>query len=1167
MIDTPPDTRQRFLVELGDSLLQNADARHVMIAAVAGLGRHLGAQRVGYGEVQADDSTIILGSCYADGVAPLEGAFSLDSFGAESIANQRRGRTQSCDDVERDPTQDPAVWSAIDTRAFASVPLLRGGRFVASLYVNFSEPHRWTSDELSLVEDVAARTWAAVERARAEAALRESEERLRLATENAEIGFWDVDVIHGKLTWPPRVKAMFGISPDVPVTMQDFYDGLHPDDRKITSEAYALAADPVQRGLYDVEYRTIGKEDGLLRWVAAKGRGVFDDAGQCLRVAGTAIDISARKESEAALKAADAAIAESEARFRTMADQAPVMMLVTDPSGSCTYLNTRWYVFTGQEERAGEGYGWLEAVHADDRGSAKQAFVSANAEQRDYRVEFRLRRADGTYRWALHAAATRFASSGAYLGYVGSLIDIDERREAELALRASTMRSEALAAEQSAILGQLAEGVIVADPAGRITFVNEAAKRIHGVARLDVAPEAYAKTYHLLTLDGEPYPSEELPLARAVLRRETVPDTRWRIVRPDGTEVLAVGSARPVLDDNGEQLGAVLTLRDDTERDAAERALRESRDLLKDESEALEILNQTGAQVAAELDLETLVQKVVDAGVRLTGARFGAFFYNVLDGADLRYMLYALSGAERSKFDHFGMPRPTSVFAPTFRGEGIVRSDDILADPRYGKNAPHSGMPKGHLPVRSYLAVPVTSRSGQVIGGLLFGHDEPGVFTERSERVLTGLAAQAAVGIDNARLFDAVQRANADLEHRVQERTTELEQAHEALRQSQKMEAIGQLTGGIAHDFNNMLAVVIGSLDLLRRRTGTADARAKRYVEAAADGARRAALLTQRLLAFSRQQPLKPEPIEANKLVAGMSELIRGSLGSDIRLETVLASGLWRTHADPNQLENVLLNLAVNARDAMPNGGRLTIETQNAHLDARYVAAHLGVSAGQYVMIAVTDTGTGMPPEVIAKAFDPFFTTKAVGKGTGLGLSQVYGFVKQSGGHVKIYSEPGHGTTIKAYLPRLNGAETATGEDDVSPELLLGDAQEVVLVVEDEPAVRQFSVDALTELGYPVLEADGAEMALRFLDSHPEIVLMFTDIVMPDVNGARLAEEALRRRPDLKVLFTTGYTRNAVVHNGVLDPGVELIGKPFTIDELAAKIRAVLDTPVTVEVR
>ena len=389
-----------------------------------------------------------------------------------------------------------------------------------------------------------------------------------------------------------------------------------------------------------------------------------------------------------------------------------------------------------------------------------------------------------------------------------------------------------------------------------------------------------------------------------------------------------------------------------------------------------------------------------------------------------------------------------------------------------------------------------------------------------------------------------------------------LAQTQDALRQSQKMEAVGQLTGGIAHDFNNMLAVVIGSLDLLGRRIGAGDARAKRYVDAATDGARRAALLTQRLLAFSRQQPLQPEPIDANKLVAGMSEILRGALGSDVRLETVLASGLWRTHADPNQLENVLLNLAVNARDAMREDGRLTIETQNSYLDARYVAAHLGVPAGQYVLLAVSDTGTGMPPEVIAKAFDPFFTTKGVGKGTGLGLSQVYGFVKQSGGHVKIYSEPGQGTTVKVYLPRLLGEQPESVAAVDGADLPLGETQEVILVVEDEPVVRQLSVDALTELGYRVLEADGAAAALRLLGAHPEIALLFTDVVMPDVNGRKLADEARRQRADLRVLFTTGYTRNAVVHNGVLDPGVQLVGKPFTIEELAAKVREVLDTPL-----
>ncbi len=388
---------------------------------------------------------------------------------------------------------------------------------------------------------------------------------------------------------------------------------------------------------------------------------------------------------------------------------------------------------------------------------------------------------------------------------------------------------------------------------------------------------------------------------------------------------------------------------------------------------------------------------------------------------------------------------------------------------------------------------------------------------------------------------------------------TEKRRLEEQLRQSQKMEAVGQLTGGIAHDFNNMLAVVMGSLELLGRRLGDGDARAQHYVQAASDAAKRAANLTQRLLVFSRQQPLRPEVVDANRLVGGMSDLLRHSIGAAVRLETVLAAGTWRTEVDPNQLENVVLNLSVNARDAMPDGGRLTIETQNVHLDARYVSNEVGVPPGQYVMIAVSDTGGGMTPEVLAKAFDPFFTTKEPGKGTGLGLSQVYGFVKQSGGHIKIYSEEGEGTTVKIYLPRAEApvVETDVGQAGRGP--LSGDAHEIILVVDDEDAVRQVAVESLSELGYRVLEAATARAALDLLGARPEIVLMITDVVMPDVNGRKLADQAAVLRPDLKVLYMTGYTRNAVVHNGVLDKGVHMIGKPFTLDELAAKVRGLLD--------
>jgi PAS domain S-box-containing protein len=729
---------------------------------------------------------------------------------------------------------------------------------------------------------------------------------------------------------------------------------------------------------------------------------------------------------------------------------------------------------------------------------------------------------------------------------------------------------------------------------------------------------------------------------------------------------------------------------------------------LREEAHALEVLNRTGIAVGSELELETLVQMVTDAGVELSGAEFGAFFYNVLRDDGEAYTLYTLSGAPREAFEKFPMPRNTAIFEPTFRGRGPVRSADILSDARYGKSEPYRGMPPGHLPVRSYLAVPVTSRSGEVLGGLFFGHAQPGIFTDRAERILIGLAAQASVAIDNSRLYQTsvrelgarreaeakLQELNKNLEQRAQERAaqlaastskledterrfrilvegvtdyaiymldptgvvinwnpgaqrikgysreeilgahfsrfytepdrdkgvprealatamrtgkyeaegwrvrkdgtqfwasivinairdanggiigfakvtrdlTERRAAQERLQQSQKMEGIGQLTGGVAHDFNNLLTIIIGNLEALQRQLHDPSPDLERLQRSAGNamrGARRAESLTQRLLAFSRQQPLDPKPVDVGRLVTGMSDLLRRTLGEQVAVETVLAGGLWRAHADPNQLEVAMLNLAVNARDAMPDGGKLTIETSNMHLDERYAAGQVEVLPGQYVMLAVTDTGVGMSREVREKAFDPFFTTKDVGHGTGLGLSQVYGFVKQSRGHVKIYSEPGEGTTIKIYLPRFHAEADHPEEEAVGP-VARGAKHETILVVEDDEDVRIYSTDTLRDLGYRVLEASNAAAALSMLSNHPEIAVLFTDVGLPGgMNGRQLAEEARKRRANLKVLFTTGYARNAIVHDGRLDPGVELLTKPFTQSALSEKLRDIIDANAT----
>jgi two-component system NtrC family sensor kinase len=381
--------------------------------------------------------------------------------------------------------------------------------------------------------------------------------------------------------------------------------------------------------------------------------------------------------------------------------------------------------------------------------------------------------------------------------------------------------------------------------------------------------------------------------------------------------------------------------------------------------------------------------------------------------------------------------------------------------------------------------------------------------------------------------------------------------AEDALRQSQKLEAIGHLTGGVAHDFNNLLTIIIGNLEGLQKQLAETDTKIRRRLDNAMHGAQRAATLTKRLLAFSRQQPLTPAPIDINRLMNGLSDFLQRALGEEISLEVVGGGGVWPVEADAAELESVLVNLAVNARDAMPCGGKLTVEAGNSYLDEAYCRRHTDVRPGQYVQISVTDTGVGMSDEVLQHAFEPFYTTKQAGQGTGLGLSQVYGFVKQSGGHVKIYSEVGEGSTVKIYLPRFHG--DASAQEEPISDVHRGHTGECVLVVEDDADVRAYVVDTLGGLGYDVLEAKSGEDALRLMTEYKGIGLLLTDVVMPGMNGRKLAEAARQRRPDLKVLYMTGYSRNAIVHQGRLDPGVDLIQKPLSAEQLSEMVRKVLD--------
>ena len=406
-----------------------------------------------------------------------------------------------------------------------------------------------------------------------------------------------------------------------------------------------------------------------------------------------------------------------------------------------------------------------------------------------------------------------------------------------------------------------------------------------------------------------------------------------------------------------------------------------------------------------------------------------------------------------------------------------------------------------------------------------------------------------------------LQRTLETLEQQVEERTAQLRNNEEALRQSQKMEAVGQLTGGIAHDFNNMLTGIIGSLELLRRRV----ARGKlddldSLIDLGVTSANRAAGLTHRLLAFSRRQSLDSKPVQINQLVTSMGELLQRSINESIGLDMRLSEQLWTAEADPNQLESALLNLVINARDAMPNGGRLIVETTNRHLDSVFTAAYGSLTPGDYVELSVSDTGCGIPESVMGRVFDPFFTTKPIGQGTGLGLSMIYGFARQSRGHVIIHSEVGKGTTVSLFLPRFVGEVIA--QQTLNPTLLpYATDGETVLIVEDDASVRLLVSAVLKELGYAYVEASDGHTAVPIIQSDQRIDLLISDVGLPGMNGRQLAEIGRQLRPDLKVLFITGYAEHAAVRGGFLDPGMQLITKPFTFDLLTAKVREMICAP------
>jgi len=488
------------------------------------------------------------------------------------------------------------------------------------------------------------------------------------------------------------------------------------------------------------------------------------------------------------------------------------------------------------------------------------------------------------------------------------------------------------------------------------------------------------------------------------------------------------------------------------------------------------------------------------------------------------------------------------------RGE-FISIEDVDLDERTADAA-------GALKARSagsFVNVPVIEQ-GELVAVLYVNHAAVRAWAPEELGFIREVASRARSAIERSRNAAALRDLNATLQERIETALREQAETEEALRQSQKMEAVGQLTGGLAHDFNNLLAGISGSLELMQIRMQQGRLTdVDRYMAAAQSAAKRAGALTHRLLAFSRRQTLDPKPTNVNRLVLGMQELIQRTVGPAVEIEVVGASGLWAAFVDPPQLENALLNLCINARDAMPDGGRVTIETANKWLDERAARQH-DMPEGQYLSLCVTDTGTGMSPEVIARAFEPFFTTKPIGEGTGLGLSMIYGFARQSGGEVRIYSEVGEGTTVCIYLPRHSSEVADEGGVAKSSVLLRSEQGATVLIVDDEPTVRMLLTEIVEDLGFTAIEAADSAVGLKVLQSDVTIDLLVTDVGLPGgMNGRQMADAGRVSRPDLKVLFITGYAENAVVGNGRLARGMAVLTKPFPIETMAARIRAMVE--------
>ena len=1073
-------------------------------------------------------------------------------------------------------------------------------------------PHR---DGAGRVVGVIGIVHEVTERRRSEQALRESEERFRLMADAAPVMIWTDDA-RGLTTYFNKPWLDFTGRTLAQELGLGSRESIHPDDLARFIDVYTDAQ--AARRSFQTDYR-LRRHDGEYRWVLETAMPRFKADGEFEGFIGSVIDISERRQAEDAVR-------ESEERFRFMADAAPVMIWLDDESGQCTYFSKPWLDFTGRPLEKELGLGWLDGVHPDDRESIRAGEAAARLTRESFHIEYRLRRHDGEYRWIFDTAHPRFTPGGVFAGYIGSSIDITDRRRAEEALGESEARYRTQ-------VEHAPEAIVVFDiETGHFVDANENAIRLYGLPREELfrtgpaalspafqpdgrsseeaatqkireALEGGTPVFEWMHVDatGRVFPCEvrlvRLPSASRQIVRGSVTDISERKhsekVRAALYEIAATASAAEELDEFyaaihkivGELMYArnfyvalhdpsTATLSfpycvDEFDPPPAPRLLRRGlTEYVLRTGEPLLMPDEDFPALIATGEVESVGSPSVDwLGVPLKsrGRTFGVlvvqsydprFRYGPTDKDVLTFVSHQIAVAIERKEAQEAVRESeeryrllfernlAGVYRVTLTGR-ILECNDAFAH-IFGYRTSADLLDRD---IRTLY--PVADHRREFVDRLL--RDRNLVNYEMRGQRRDGTIVWT---LENAALLADERAQDVIVEGTVTD-ITDRKLLEEQLRQSQKMEAIGQLAGGIAHDFNNLLTSVLGYSNLALNRLSPHEP-IREEIEEIQKAGDRAANLTRQLLAFSRKQLFEPVVLDVNARIVESTRMLSRLIGERIRLVTELDPSLGSVRADPGQIEQVLVNLVVNARDAMPEGGTLTIRTQNADVDAVSARRHFGAAPGEYVVLTVADTGTGIDAETQKRIFEPFFTTKEKPLGTGLGLATVYGIVRQTKGQIFVASEPGRGATFAIYLPRLDAVPRADIAAPALPRPSRG--TETILLVEDEGPVRELTRRCLEQRGYAVLPAANAEEALDLVAEHRgHLDLLLTDVVMPGASGPDLARRLTAERPGLQVLFVSGYPDDSPGSAELIEAGSAFLQKPFTADTLARKVRDLLD--------